>query len=384
MRHYFFLPLLALIFSCRQSDTKTITVSGKLDNAPNTAVYLELIDFESNLPVVVDSVTMKNGVFELNANTKEESLFQVRFSEEVSGITPVFLISDEDQIQIKGDWKEERSRQIEHSPASNRFRKLLDSLSQLQQNLYDLQGQLQFTSDEQPSGLTDSLTIEFNKISAQFRNYIQNFSEKDESPILSLYATSMLISDTKPEELEAALNRLQKRFPKHAGVAAFIEAQRAAGNRDKKRAEAADRIKEGANAPDVTLPDVEGKPLSISSFKGKYLLVDFWASWCGPCRDENPTVVAAFKKYKDKNFTILGISLDKDKDSWLQAIKDDKLTWSHISDIKGWESEAATVYGIESIPFNVLLDPTGKIIATNLRGEELERKLAELIVPPSR
>ncbi|HEX7414686.1 MAG TPA: TlpA disulfide reductase family protein [Bacteroidia bacterium] len=134
----------------------------------------------------------------------------------------------------------------------------------------------------------------------------------------------------------------------------------------------------GYPAINFTLPDVNGKNVSLSSYKGKYVLVDFWASWCGPCRGENPAVVAAYLKYKDKGFDILGVSLDQNKDKWKQAIDKDKLTWTHVSDLKGWQCEVAQKYGVTSIPFNVLLDKDGKIIAKALRGSALEAKLAEL------
>jgi peroxiredoxin len=132
-------------------------------------------------------------------------------------------------------------------------------------------------------------------------------------------------------------------------------------------------------APDFTLPNREGKAVSLSSYKGKYVLVDFWASWCGPCRGENPYVVAAYQKYKSKNFTVLGVSLDENKDDWLEAIKKDKLEWDHISDLKGWSSLVVPMYGFDGIPYNVLLDPTGKIIATELREEALDLFLSKAI-----
>ncbi len=134
----------------------------------------------------------------------------------------------------------------------------------------------------------------------------------------------------------------------------------------------------GAEAPDFTMNTPDGQPLSLKDLRGKVLLIDFWASWCGPCRRENPNVVKAYHKYHDKGFDVLGVSLDRDKKRWLDAIKKDGLIWHHVSDLKGWSNEAAKLYGVRSIPHTVLLDKNGKIIARNLRGQALEQKLAEI------
>jgi peroxiredoxin len=134
----------------------------------------------------------------------------------------------------------------------------------------------------------------------------------------------------------------------------------------------------GQPAPEIALPNPQGQVVSLSSMRGKYVLVDFWAKWCGPCRAENPNVVRAYQKYKDKGFTVFGVSLDRNKEDWVQAIKEDNLTWTHVSDLKYWQSEAAKTYNITGIPFSVLLDPSGVIIAKNLRGAALEAKLEEI------
>jgi peroxiredoxin len=181
-------------------------------------------------------------------------------------------------------------------------------------------------------------------------------------------------------DYQTILNEIVKKFPNHKGIAAVKEMN------DRQMALAKQKFQPpqetewtGKQAPELSLPDMNGKEIKLSSFKGKYVLVDFWASWCLPCRQENPNVVQAYNKYKNKNFTILGVSLDKEKDDWLHAIQKDKLSWTQVSDLREWNSLAVSTFAFTGIPFNVLVDPDGKIIAQSLRGNELEKKLEEVL-----
>jgi peroxiredoxin len=140
-----------------------------------------------------------------------------------------------------------------------------------------------------------------------------------------------------------------------------------------------DQTEIGKPAPDFTQNDIHGNPVTLSSFKGQYVLVDFWASWCGPCRAENPAVVKAYRRFHSKGFTVLGVSLDDEKNSWEEAVKKDGLDWTQVSDLKGGYNSVALLYDVKMIPMNYLLDKEGKIIARGLRGRQLEKKLAEIV-----
>jgi peroxiredoxin len=178
----------------------------------------------------------------------------------------------------------------------------------------------------------------------------------------------MLDKDEYFDVYLATAEKLAKEWPDFAHAKDFVSMV------DKMKALAIGQL-----APEISLPNPDGTVVPLSSLRGKYVLVDFWAKWCGPCRRENPNIVRAYNQYKDKGFTVYGVSLDRSKADWLQGIQEDGLTWTHVSDLKYWQSEAAKTYNITAIPFSLLLDPNGKIIAKNLRGQALDEKLEEVL-----
>jgi peroxiredoxin len=185
--------------------------------------------------------------------------------------------------------------------------------------------------------------------------------------VINILQNNMLDKDTYFDVYLTTAEKLKKNWSSYSHAKEFIELV------DKMKS-----IAVGQVAPEIALPNPQGEVVKLSSLRGKYVLVDFWAKWCGPCRKENPNVVRAYKKYNKFGFEVFGVSLDRNKQDWVQAIEEDGLTWTHVSDLKFWQSEAARLYNINAIPFSLLLDPNGVIIAKNLRGAALDDKLEEL------
>lgn len=369
------LAIICCIISCNgKKDNYDFTLNGEISHAVDQKVYLEELYFSEKNPEVLDTGIIQNGKFSVNASATEEGLYRLRL--EKSEVSFIF-INDQPVIECKANIQETGIEGASfNTPANDLLKTFMVSLNSKITDLEKQNAKINLTSN-------DSLLLveqaQMKKLQEGFKTFISKKIDTCADPIVTMFALGYSnIVDT------AALNKtiagLTKRFPKHKGiegvVASFNKMKEAKATTD---APASGKPTIGNMAPDFSMPDTSGVMVSLSQFKGQYVLVDFWASWCGPCRGENPYVVAAYQKFKKKNFTVLGVSLDENKADWLEAIKEDKLTWKHISDLKGWSTEVVKLYGFDGIPYNVLLDPQGKIIATELREEALEAFLSKTL-----
>lgn len=314
------------------------------------------------------NATIAQGKFELSVNQPSPTLYSLEIPEDPSGRMVFFADNGVVQVDIqKGNVGGGKVSGSISNSELNQFNAMIALHDQKLEDLKEAYGSLEPGKSLEIQ--QDSIEQVFNGAvslrEAALQNWILQHPKSFVSPLMIILNYS---DDGNVDVMRSMFEQLSPEV-KASYYANHLESMLVK----------MEGLKVGKPAPAFSQADVNGKAIALDSFKGKYVLVDFWASWCGPCRMENPNLVRTYNKYKNQNFDILGVSLDNNKAKWLQAIQDDQLTWTQVSDLKFWQNEVALQYGVKSIPANFLLDKEGKIIAKGLRGAQLEQALEQLL-----
>jgi len=355
---------LGITTSCEKKVENNYKVTINVTNGDDTLIYLtkreggEMINF--------DSVQMTDGKAILTGHINLPEFYYLNFKG-TRNYVPVFF--EQGDIMVNVDMNEVKKPLISGSISHETFMAYNDSVSIFDDQQSILGQQYGQANKENDTAKMAELEDEYMSIDGLKTEYMIDYAINHSNDVVSAF---VVLNNSYKLELEQ-LDKISNSFSESIDSSIYV----------KKLRDYIETLKNTAVGQpyiDFTLDDPTGAPVALSSLlNGNYVLVDFWASWCSPCRAENPNVVLAYERFHDKGFDVVGVSFDKDHEKWVRAIEEDNLTWAHISDLKYWNCEAGKIYAIQSIPQNLLIDPNGIIIEKNLRGEDLQNKLAELL-----
>lgn len=368
------LSLVFAVVACNQKSEGYVIegeIRGELENG--TKVYLKKIGDE-NKPVDVDTTAVTDGkfVFEGIAGAPEAHFIFIGESQSY-----ILIVLENGEIELTAQKDSLGLAKVEGAPQNDMLAAFMKKRQAMSQKSMDIQKDMEVANTSRDEVAMTSLNEEMNDFQEEYKSFEMDFIKANPSALISVMLLGNAISRRSIEssEVQTVFDSFTPEI-KETKVAKRIAEQLEAINT---KAEKEKSTAVGMKAPEFTAPGLNGEQLALNDMLGKITLVDFWAAWCKPCRNENPNVVAVYNKYHDKGLNIVGVSLDKSADAWKKAIQDDGLTWNHVSHVKYFQDPIARLYNVEAIPAAFLLDENGVIIAKNLRGPALEAKVAELL-----
>ncbi len=371
--------LISIMSSCNlNGSSDKYFIEGTIKNHPAKSVTLEKLGLQK-ITLVDSSKVDDKGFFKMTGVT-ETGFYRVKLDDKTFCL---FLLAPS-KYKFDIDGQHPEAFTVNGPPESDEFQRAFKAIGDAQRDYSSWN--MAYRMYTQKGASQDTLAIVAQNLEAagaKLQSILIDSAKTAKNPLIAMFYITNAQVDKFPKENEAVIQRMEKEIPNSSYTkdfrGLFTQYQQQAKMQNQPKPAAAD-ISIGKPAPDIEMQNPDGKTIKLSSLKGKVVLLDFWASWCGPCRMEMPNVVAAYNKYKSKGFTVYSVSLDKDAESWKKAIAGLGMVWeNHVSDLKWWQSPVVPLYGIQGIPAAFLLDRNGIIVASNLRGEALDQKLAEIL-----